>query len=399
MQRLKSVSKAALIPTNYTLCMCCDVSFMSIITHLYVYSSFPLQALFVCKGAAPSWMAGWRSIREERGAQSAVTDGGMKTPLWPVDSWAEGERVHTRRHLCSKLTWHRSSLTTCLDAGASVISTCHMHLQHEVFLRNLTRVWWNFSGSFREFIMLPVLFFGATLAFQTPILERYLNTISALLFTLLPTTLCPPFARTCNCVTLRMSSCQQSDTCAQFQASTYVAQMCRHFSQHRLTWTHIHLRIYTEQWVKVHREREEGKGQLRSLAKTLLWLPDVKVRTLLAQIKADHKKHNWCYITDSKVTWVLDIWYFSRMSSHARAVPLFSSENTKIHWSAVHCKGDESDLLHCPKVTWNGGECSLVAAITCTHQQGCHSLIRVYLWLKSGWMNTDVLMKPALYTA
>ncbi|CAF87290.1 unnamed protein product, partial [Tetraodon nigroviridis] len=41
-----------------------------------------------------------------------------------------------------------------------------------------------------------------------------------------------------------------------------------------------------------------------------------------------------------------------------------------IHWSAVHCKGNESDLLQCPKTTWNGRVCTLVAAITCTQQQG-----------------------------
>uniref|UniRef100_A0A3B5AAV9 Neurotrypsin n=1 Tax=Stegastes partitus TaxID=144197 RepID=A0A3B5AAV9_9TELE len=39
-----------------------------------------------------------------------------------------------------------------------------------------------------------------------------------------------------------------------------------------------------------------------------------------------------------------------------------------IHWLAVHCRGDEQDLLQCPKTTWNGGECSLAAAITCTQQ-------------------------------
>ncbi|XP_056891870.1 neurotrypsin isoform X1 [Takifugu flavidus] len=57
------------------------------------------------------------------------------------------------------------------------------------------------------------------------------------------------------------------------------------------------------------------------------------------------------------------------MSGHARAAVLASPKNTKIHWRAVHCKGDETDLLQCPKITWNGGECSLLAAITCTQQQ------------------------------
>lgn len=68
------------------------------------------------------------------------------------------------------------------------------------------------------------------------------------------------------------------------------------------------------------------------------------------------------------------------MSSHARTVPLFAPQNVKIHWSEVHCKGDESDLLQCPKITWNGGEreSTLVAAVTCTQQQGCPTLLGMF---------------------
>lgn len=58
------------------------------------------------------------------------------------------------------------------------------------------------------------------------------------------------------------------------------------------------------------------------------------------------------------------------MSGRARTVPMFRPGMAKIHWDAVHCLGEEPDLLQCPKTTWNGAECSLVAAVTCTQQQG-----------------------------
>ncbi|KAK1885791.1 Neurotrypsin [Dissostichus eleginoides] len=57
------------------------------------------------------------------------------------------------------------------------------------------------------------------------------------------------------------------------------------------------------------------------------------------------------------------------ISGRARAVPLFHPSMAKLHWRAVHCQGEESDLLQCPKTVWNGGECNLAAAITCAQQQ------------------------------
>lgn len=77
------------------------------------------------------------------------------------------------------------------------------------------------------------------------------------------------------------------------------------------------------------------------------------------------------FVTGSQQMRLFNIWLFSRMSGHARAAVLASPKNTKIHWRAVHCKGDETDLLQCPKITWNGGECSHLGAITCMQQQGC----------------------------
>ncbi|KAG7484983.1 neurotrypsin isoform X1 [Solea senegalensis] len=57
------------------------------------------------------------------------------------------------------------------------------------------------------------------------------------------------------------------------------------------------------------------------------------------------------------------------ISGRARAVALVRSGIAKLHWRAVHCQGEESDLLQCPKTTWNGGECSFAATVTCTQQQ------------------------------
>uniref|UniRef100_A0A667WN13 Neurotrypsin n=1 Tax=Myripristis murdjan TaxID=586833 RepID=A0A667WN13_9TELE len=52
------------------------------------------------------------------------------------------------------------------------------------------------------------------------------------------------------------------------------------------------------------------------------------------------------------------------MSGRARASPLSRLGMTKLHWRAVHCQGEEPDLLQCPKTSWNGGECALAAAVT-----------------------------------
>ncbi|XP_061599808.1 neurotrypsin isoform X3 [Cololabis saira] len=57
------------------------------------------------------------------------------------------------------------------------------------------------------------------------------------------------------------------------------------------------------------------------------------------------------------------------ISGHARAVSLFRPDTAKVHWMAVHCQGEEPELLQCPKSTWNGEDCSLAAAVTCTQQQ------------------------------
>ncbi|XP_008411857.1 neurotrypsin [Poecilia reticulata] len=57
------------------------------------------------------------------------------------------------------------------------------------------------------------------------------------------------------------------------------------------------------------------------------------------------------------------------VSGLARAVPLFHRQQARLHWLAVHCQGEEPDLLQCPKTTWKGEECSLAAAVTCTQQR------------------------------
>ncbi|XP_024145323.1 neurotrypsin [Oryzias melastigma] len=57
------------------------------------------------------------------------------------------------------------------------------------------------------------------------------------------------------------------------------------------------------------------------------------------------------------------------ISGRARAVPLFRTSKTRIHWKEVQCQGEEPDLLHCPKTTWNGEECLTAAAVTCIQQK------------------------------
>lgn len=68
----------------------------------------------------------------------------------------------------------------------------------------------------------------------------------------------------------------------------------------------------------------------------------------------------------SDVKWVV----FSRISGQAQAVPLFRPATAKLHWREVQCQGEEADLLRCPKISWNGGECASAAAVTCHSQQG-----------------------------
>ncbi|XP_057700240.1 neurotrypsin [Corythoichthys intestinalis] len=56
------------------------------------------------------------------------------------------------------------------------------------------------------------------------------------------------------------------------------------------------------------------------------------------------------------------------LSGRAHSLPLSGPSMAKLHWRSVHCQGDEPDLLQCPKTIWNGDECSLAAAVTCTKQ-------------------------------
>nr|XP_057937223.1 neurotrypsin isoform X1 [Doryrhamphus excisus] len=56
-------------------------------------------------------------------------------------------------------------------------------------------------------------------------------------------------------------------------------------------------------------------------------------------------------------------------SGRAHAVALPHPSTSKLHWQGVHCQGKEPDLLQCLKTMWNGGGCTLVAAVTCTKQQ------------------------------
>ncbi|KAF7670313.1 hypothetical protein LDENG_00271850 [Lucifuga dentata] len=62
------------------------------------------------------------------------------------------------------------------------------------------------------------------------------------------------------------------------------------------------------------------------------------------------------------------------ISGHARSSLLPRLSIAKLHWKAVHCQGDELDLLQCPKTLWNGEECTTAAAVTCIQQQAVVAL-------------------------
>ncbi|KAG7256396.1 hypothetical protein CRUP_016922 [Coryphaenoides rupestris] len=57
------------------------------------------------------------------------------------------------------------------------------------------------------------------------------------------------------------------------------------------------------------------------------------------------------------------------LTGHARTTPLSPLGVARLHWGAVHCQGAEPALLQCPRTAWNGGECPLAAAVTCSAQQ------------------------------
>ncbi|XP_056441951.1 neurotrypsin [Gadus chalcogrammus] len=56
-------------------------------------------------------------------------------------------------------------------------------------------------------------------------------------------------------------------------------------------------------------------------------------------------------------------------TGQARTTALSLLGVARLHWGAVHCQGAEPDLLQCPRTPWNGGECPMAAAVTCSQQQ------------------------------
>lgn len=112
------------MPTNQHQTHCWYPNRITSFMFIFSLPSSPPQAPSVCTGAVPSWMAGWRCTWEEHGAQSAATDGVMKTLLWPVDSWPGGQRAHTPIRV-------RTDLTLLLSAHIRR-HKCYCHLQHQV---------------------------------------------------------------------------------------------------------------------------------------------------------------------------------------------------------------------------------------------------------------------------
>lgn len=247
-------------------------------------------------------MAGWRSIWEERGAQSAATDGGMKTLLWPVDSWAKGERIHMLTHL----QYIQTSLILLLSSNTlGHRCKCYYHLAYAFYMADgmkcpsemSLRAWGNFGGNFKAFIMLHALFLCVIFPFKTPIPEKYLTTISALLFTLLPISSLSPFLiRMQLYITFNVVMWEK-------QLMFYVPRkhLCRPYfctnSWHVLTLTpklvctmmctHALVCIYTGEWVKVLGEREENRRQITECCILVIYatllIPDWHVLNVIFQ--------------------------------------------------------------------------------------------------------------------
>lgn len=243
---------------------------------MFTLHSFLPKALFVCKVVARSLKGGWRSIWAERGAQSAATDGGMKTLLWPADSWAKGEQVHTLRHRSSHCpdfaalqqhTWTQVWLPSAIFNSMK----CPSEIRPEIG--------WNFCGIFRVLLMLHALFFCAFGAFQTPISERYFNTRRALV-PWLPGLLCPPVS--CNCVSFLMFSCQRSNGCARSHTSTYAqfGDICGQWNQKWGARWHVHMHVHRGVSESPH---GNGRGE------------------------ADHRALFIWYVSETRLTWLLNV--------------------------------------------------------------------------------------------
>lgn len=165
-----------------------------------------------------------------------------------------------------------------------------------------------------------------------------------------------------------------------------------------LTWTHVSVCISTVESMEVHSRKERGQMsaicQQGSLVMTLMWSVIESCWVLNCWPRWYGNGRSWihrgygCIFTAHRSKCQLYTSKFappSRASGRAREVPLLRPGTAKLHWKAVHCQGEEPDLLQCPKTTWNGGECSMVAAITCSQQQGRCSSCRIichYTWIK-----------------
>lgn len=141
----------------YTFLIWCDTSFIPFLYVLYYSTStvsptiFPSQALCVCREAAPSSTAGWRSIWPASGAPSVAMSGGTRMPRWFADSWARGE-THT---LCSRLasSSHVRVQTQVQAQSPSVRYIHYARLPSEVLTdgRSVMEIWWECWGMSRRF--------------------------------------------------------------------------------------------------------------------------------------------------------------------------------------------------------------------------------------------------------
>lgn len=147
---LKSASDSLLIPRqhhpqrsdrNHPLCMFCEAWLMSV-TSCFCFLYPPPRLCSSARGPLQTgWQGGglsWRNMG--LGLQRRMGRGRCCSGLQTA-----GQRVreYTRLHICI-----HTDLTLLLSAHIHR-HRCYYHLQHEVFLRNLTRVsmmelWWQF---------------------------------------------------------------------------------------------------------------------------------------------------------------------------------------------------------------------------------------------------------------
>lgn len=166
----------------------------------------------------------------------------------------------------------------------------------------------------------------------------YLNTISALLFTLLPGHFCPPFSWACNCISLLMFSWQRSNGCARSQGNTYMQAILLHKLVTRVD-TETKTGVHTCPCVHIHRgesESPQGKGRGQKL----------NYRALYAG--------NWNYVTDTRLTWLLNVIFQNVKSRTGNSSVCFAEHQNTLECSSLQRRWVRSAPVSKNHLEWRG---------------------------------------------